>query len=93
MPFGYAADGRVTAHLPYRIGVNSDERGSRAEPRGDMCRLTAGVPRADHDDIESLSIAHSWSEEHFILLCARLPLQVMSTGIQLSLFLISLADT
>ena len=70
--FGYAADRRVAAHLPDGVPVDSDERGLRAEARGDISRLTTGVARADHNDIKCSLFAHRRLEEHFILLCSRL---------------------
>ena len=59
LPLGHSADRRIAAHLADGVAVHRQQRGAQAHPRRGQGRLEPGMPRAHHDDIESVRILAS----------------------------------
>ncbi len=55
---GYAADGRVAAHLGDEVEVHGDERGLQAHARRGHGGLAAGVTGADYNDVVLFGKSH-----------------------------------
>ena len=52
MALAQTTDRRITTHGADRCRIERDERGARAHACGNRRRLDAGMPAANHDDIE-----------------------------------------
>ena len=59
LPLGHAADGRIAAHLGDGVEVAGQQRGPCADACGGRGRLGAGMPAADHQNVEVVAMCPS----------------------------------
>ena len=54
MAFAKPADGRIAAHRPDRIKIETDKGDAGTHSRSNSCRFAAGMAAADYDDVKGM---------------------------------------